>query len=143
MPNSFVRKDGKAGPVDLSLLAESGELGLNQLQFRTKTGLWYKLRALRDTHITQDNRISPVQLDTATEIVYSDGIEDLVRVPIFAFQALRNWATESRYFPRHGEVSLTAGIVDEGGSLEINGWLTSPIQVCWVNNNDGSGGANF
>ena len=135
MPAPIIRTDGKVGPVDLSLLAADREDGYDYVSFRTIHGLWYTFTALKSTSIerqSEGKRVQPVQLCAKTEVLYSDCFIDLGSAPVFAGQALTNWLTERRHFPKNGEVSLQADMIIEGDRLAINGQETSPVDSGWV-----------
>lgn len=59
----WLRTDGKAGSVDLSILARAKEERIKSIAFRTISELWYSLTPVDETELQPDGIIAPVHLE--------------------------------------------------------------------------------
>ncbi|MDB5175901.1 MAG: hypothetical protein JWM81_759 [Candidatus Saccharibacteria bacterium] len=125
----WLRTDGKAGSVDLSILAGDETARIKSIALRTVSELWYSLSPLEETALQADGTISPVYLQFDPWARITGGpIEEAG----LALKFIKKWATERRHFPRCGAVAITNAIIHEGEPLTINGHTTSPVDVAWV-----------
>lgn len=125
----WLRTDGKAGAVDLSILAGDEKTRIISIAFRTASELWYNLSPLEETALATDGNIAPVNLQFDPLARINGGF---IEEAGLALRFIKNWATERRHFPRFGEVAVTNAIIREGDPLTINGRNTSPVDVAWV-----------
>jgi hypothetical protein len=125
----WLRTDGKAGSVDLSILAGNDDSNIKFIALRTVSKLWYNLSPLEDTSLHADGTIAPVHLEFDPWARIDGG---LIEEAGLALAFLRKWATERRHFPRRGEVAVTNAVIYEGDPLTINGHNTSPVDVAWA-----------
>jgi hypothetical protein len=136
----WLRSDGKAGSVDLSILARAKEERIKSITFRTVSELWYSLTPIDETELQPDGTITPVHLEFDPWARINGGLVEEVDL---ALKFIKKWATERRHFPSFGEVTLTNAIICEGDSLTINGRNTSPVDVAWVREYVDPGSASF
>ena len=125
----WLRTDGKAGSVDLSILARAEEEKLKSIAFRTVSGLWYRLSPLDETELHSDDTIAPVHLQFDHWARKNGGF---VEETGLALKFIKKWATERRHFPSFGKVALTNAVIYKGDPITINGCKTSPVDVAWV-----------
>ena len=125
----FLRTDGKAGAVDLSILAGDEKTRIKSIAFRTLSELWYNLSPLEETALATDGNIAPVNLQFDPWARINGGF---VEEAVLALKFIKKWATERRHFPRAGEVAVANAIIREGDPLTINGRDTSPVDIAWV-----------
>lgn len=127
---SWLRTDGKAGSVDLAILAGESDAHVKSISFRTMSKLWYTLRPLDNTELQPETGlITPVRLEFDPWARMNGG---LIEETSIALRSIKQWATERRHFPNPGEVSVTNAVIREGDPLVINGRETSPVDVAWV-----------
>ena len=126
---NWLRTDGKAGSVDLSILANE-KATIESVTFRTLSRLWYTLTPLGETELhTTSGLITPVRLEFDPAARMNGG---LVEETGLALRSIKQWATERRHFPNPGEVVIANAVIREGDPLIINGRQTSPVDVAWV-----------
>jgi hypothetical protein len=125
----WLRPDGKAGSVDLSILAGDERARIKSIGFRTVSELWYSLSPLEETTLQTDGSIAPVRLQFDPWARINGGF---VEETGLALKFIKKWATERRHFPSFGEVAVANAIIHEGEPLTINGRNTSPVDVAWV-----------
>jgi hypothetical protein len=127
---SWLRTDGKAGSVDLAILANEGKATIQSVSFRTLSKLWYTLSPLDGTELqSADGIITPVHLEFDPWARMNGGFIEETGI---ALRSIKQWVTERRHFPNPGEVAIANAIVREGDPLVINGRETSPVDVAWV-----------
>lgn len=124
----WLRTDGKAGSVDLSILVDEKER-IKSIGLRTISELWYSLSPLEDTAFHEDGTISPVHLQFDPWARINGGF---IEEAGLALKFIKTWATERRHFPRYGQVAVANAVIQEGDPLTINGHNTSPVDVAWV-----------
>jgi hypothetical protein len=127
---SWLRTDGKAGSVDLAILANEEKTTIKSISFRTLSRLWYTLSPLDDTELQSESGIiTPVHLEFDPWARMNGGF---IEEAGLALRSIKQWATERRHFPNAGEVTIANAIIREGDPLVINGRETSPVDVAWV-----------
>lgn len=125
----WLRTDGKAGSVDLSILTSDKKDRIKSIGLRTVSELWYSLSPLEDTELQEDGTIYPVHLEFDPWARINGGF---VEEAGLALKFIKKWATERRYFPNFGKVAVTNSIIHEGDPIVINGRNTSFVDVAWV-----------
>lgn len=125
----WLRADGKAGSVDLSILARAREENVKSIALRTTSELWYNFSPLDDTELRSDGTIAPVRLQFDPWARINGGF---VEEAGLALKFIKKWATERRHFPNPGQVAIANAVIYEDDSLVINGHSTGPIDVAWV-----------
>jgi hypothetical protein len=136
----WLRTDGKAGSVDLSILARAEEERVKSIAFRTVSELWYNLSPLDETELQSDGTIAPVHLEFDPWARINGGF---VEEAGLALRFIKKWVTERRHFQSSGDVAITNAVIHEGDPLTINGRDTSPVDVAWVREYVDPTGASF
>jgi hypothetical protein len=131
----YLRVNGRAGSVDLSLLAQPIESWNRPVKysFLTRTGLWYALSPLIETDehpqtsIMPDNTIYPVNLEFEN---YARINGSPLEEAMLGLWFISKWVRERRHFPA-GMVAVQNSVITEGDRLVINGRQTGPVDVSW------------